>query len=765
MTPKKAIPRARKPTRAVGRSIPKLDAGPKVTGAALYVDDLTMPGMLHGATVRTAIPSGTLERIEFDSAIPWSEFVIVDHRDIPGRNLIALIEEDQPALVETEIRHAEEPVLLLAHEDREQLLRGLAGVTLHCRPRPAVLTVEDSLSCAWVVHAPDNVFKKFHIQQGDLEAGFRKAHRVLEGTYRTGHQEHVYIENNGMIGYPLEGGGIAVEGSLQCPYYVHKALAALMGFPEEQVRVLQTVTGGGFGGKEEYPSMIAAHAALLAHKAGRPVKLMYDRLEDLAATTKRHPSIVRHRTAVDREGKLLAMDVDVVMDGGAYVTLSPVVLSRGILHAAGAYCCPAVQIVGRVVATNTPPNGAFRGFGAPQTLFAIETHMDRIAEALDMDAVELRRRNLYQVGDIMPTGQVLRDSVGCTEVLEQALAASTYARRKRAAEVHNRSLRKISPGIRPRRARGVGLSLVLHGAGFTGSGEVRLASTASVDLSPEGRPRVLAASTEIGQGTNTMFAQVAADSLGVSPEFVEVVQPDTHRVPNSGPTVASRTCMVVGGLVGEAATELGQRLRALDPRGWQDDGGFGRIARRHLAEIGPLRVDRKYHPPGGLHWDDQTYRGDAYGCYGWACNVIELEVDLDTGEVRVLEVVNAHDVGRAIHPRLVEGQIEGGITQALGWALLEELRWKDGRVWNHQLTNYIIPTTMDTPPIRTILVEEPYVHGPFGAKGVGEIPMDGPAPAVVAAVRHATGVWLDEIPVSPERLLRAMAEQVAGGAR
>ncbi len=307
----------------------------------------------------------------------------------------------------------------------------------------------------------------------------------------------------------------------------------------------------------------------------------------------------------------------------------------------------------------------------------------------------------------------------------------------------------------------MGLALVYHGAGFTGSGEVKLGSVAALDLTPEGRPRVLAASTEIGQGTNTIFAQMVAEMLGIEPEAVVIHTPDTARVPDSGPTVASRTLMVVGGLLAECARGMRERLELYAERPLEGTRDFQRVARRFLAARGPLRVERRYQKPPEIQWDDATYRGDAYGVFSYCAMTVEVEVDLDTGEVGVLDVVAAADIGKAIHPVLAAGQVEGGIVQGLGWALLEEVRWKEGRVWNHQLTNYIIPTSMDAPPIAVELVELPYSRGPFGAKGVGELPMDAPAPAVIAAIAHATGVTLDRIPATPERVLAALAARPA----
>jgi len=697
-------------SRAVGRNVVRKDGAAKAAGRARYVDDLSLPGLLHARTVRSAIPCGMITglRLPFDT----SGFTIVGPRDIPGRNVVSLITDDQPCLAEGEVRHVAEPILLLAHEDRERL--AAAVVEIDYRAQDPVFDAAQS----------PRVFKRVSIGKGDIDEGFRQADFIVEGEYRTGHQEHLYIEPNGMLAIPGDG-GITVVGSLQCPYYVHRALAALLGLPEGKVRVVQAETGGGFGGKEEYPSMIAGHACLLALKSGRPVKLVYDRAEDMLATTKRHPSVVRHRTGVTRGGRLTAMDIDVLMDGGAYCTLSPVVLSRGCLHATGPYRCDHVRVNGRVVMTNTPPNGAFRGFGAPQTLFAAEVQMERVAEALGMDPSRLREMNALRSGDTTATGQVLGRDTAALDVLRAAVARSGYRRKRREYRGTN---------------RGIGLSLFFHGAGFTGSGEVTLQSKASLELTPGG-VRILASSTDIGQGQRTVHAQIVADALGVPYEAVEVAVADTSQVPDSGPTVASRTTMVVGGLLKQCAAEMRKALGPLTPAAY-------------LRKHGPLVVTKQYEPPPGLVWDDGTYRGSAYGSYGWACDVIEVERDPVTEEIRPLRVTTAHEVGKAIFPLGVRGQIEGGTAQGLGYALLEEVVMHDGAMANAQLTNYIVPTTLDTPPIDVVLLEKPYAHGPYGAKGVGEMPLDGVAPAVVNAIR-SLGVDIREIPATPERVMAA----------
>ena len=696
--------------KAVGRNVRRKDSDAKVTGAAKYIDDLTFPGMLHGRTIRSTIPRGRLNaiRLDFDA----TGFTVVDYRDVPGRNVVALIDDDQPCLAEHEIYHYAEPILLLAHADRDPL--ALADVQIDYTPQPAVFDPERSTRS----------FKNIAIDKGAIEEGFRVADVVVEGEYRTAHQEQLYIETNGMIAVP-EGSGITVYGSMQCPYYVHRALTVTLGMPAERVRVVQTETGGGFGGKEEYPSHIACHAALLALKAKRPVKLIYDRVEDLVATTKRHPSIVRHRTGLTNDGRLVAMDIDVLLDGGAYCTLSPVVLSRGIIHASGPYRCPNVRIRGRVMRTNTPPNGAFRGFGAPQTQFAIEVHMDRIGTQLGIDPVTLRKKNALRPGDTTATGQVLGDDASAIDVLQAAVKRTGFTRKFKQWQGTN---------------KGIGLSLFFHGSGFTGIGETKLASRASLELTATG-VRILVASTEIGQGTRTMHAQIVADTLKLPYDDVEVSEADTNRVPDSGPTVASRTCMIVGGLLQRAAEQMRTKLGGTTP---------AEYFRRH----GPVVITTQYERPPGLEWNDDRYLGDAYGAYGWGCNVVEVEIDRTTWAVRPAKVTAVLEIGKAIHPAMAIGQVEGGTAQGLGYALLEEVVMRDGRMVNATLTNYIIPTPPDTPPIETVLLERAYQYGPFGAKGVGEMPIDGPAPAVVNAIRHA-GHDVRAIPVTPERLMTA----------
>jgi CO/xanthine dehydrogenase Mo-binding subunit len=731
--------------RIIGTSVPRKEGRDKVTGAARYVDDITFPGLIYGLTVRSPAPRGRIVNIHFDSGIPWTGFTIVTAKDIPGKNCVMLLIDDQPALADSFVNHPEEPVLLLAHPDKYLLEEARRAIRIEIEPAAAVFTIADSLARREIIWGSDNIFKSFQVEKGDVDTVWSSAAFIVEGEYETGAQEQLYIEPQGVIAKAGPADGVTVWGSLQCPYYVHKALLLLFNLSKERIRIVQTETGGGFGGKEEYPSMIAAHAALLAWKSGKPVKMVYDRAEDMVATTKRHPSLTHHRTAVSREGKLLAMEIDFALDGGAYETLSPVVLSRGTIHAAGPYECPNVRIKSRAVATNTPPHGAFRGFGAPQSVFALERHLDRVAQVVGVSPGELRRRNFIREGQTLAVHQVIREKVDMARLMDRAFELCDYhAKRERFARENPHSIIK----------KGIGFASFLHGAGFTGSGEEYLASEAALEVTREGRVRVYAGSTEMGQGTNTVFAQIAAETLGLDCDQIEIAQPDTAQVPNSGPTVASRTTMIVGKLVESSARSIQKSLcdsGLLQPNYTPQQ--FSAACAAYIDKRGPLQSLTKYRHPTDLHWDDQHYQGDAYGAYAWAVYVAEVSVNIRTAEVRVDDFVAIQEVGKVINPILAAGQIEGGVAQGIGFALYENCVWREGRMINGQMTNYIMPTSMDVPSIRVFFEEIPYERGPAGAKGIGELPLDGTAPAVANAIADATGADIRRVPITPEVLL------------
>ncbi len=749
---------------SVGKNVTRTEGRDKVNGAAKYIDDYRYPNMWYGKTVRSTVAHARILAVNFSPNFDWSQVVVVDYKDVP-RNIVALIFDDQPLLAESLVKHVAEAIVLVAAPTKELAEKAVHHIEVVYEGLPAVLSIEESLAVKEKIFGDDNIFKQYTITKGSVEDAFQSAEIIVEGTYHVGHQEQLYIETNGIIATAKNDGSLLIEGSMQCPYYVHRAIKEAFQLADEQVTVIQTVTGGGFGGKEDFPSIVAGHAALLSRKCGHPVKIVYDRAEDFAASTKRHPAIIHHKTGLTRDGRLLAAEIDITFDGGAYCTLSPVVLSRGVIHAVGPYKCPNVKVSGRVVATNTPPNGAFRGFGVPQACFGSEMHMEKIAKTLGISPVELRRKNMLKQGDITTTGQQLNYSVGTQEVLDAVLERSDYLSK----------IEQFRQTASDNKRRGVGLSFFYHGGGFTGSGEEKIKGKAAVQLLANGQVEILTASTEIGQGVKTIFRQIVAEELAISENSVTFGKSDTSKVPDSGPTVASRTTMVVGKVVQMAAANLKAEMAKIIAAKAGCDASevkfannqitypnlaqplsFAQAAIDCLKEVGELKTMAQYSSPPGIKWDEINYTGDAYPVFSYAADVVEVEVDLDTYEVKLLKVITASDIGKAINPAMAEGQIEGGTVQALGYGLCEEVVWKDGKILNNRFTNYIIPTAQDVPEMETILVENPYPYGPFGAKGLGELPMDGGAPALVAAINNATGTFITEIPATPERILAAL---------
>jgi len=736
-------------TRIVGAPVPRKEGVDKLRGRARYVDDIEREGIWYGATVRSTIPRGFIRSIGFDRRIDWSEFAIVTAADIPGKNQIHLILADQPCLADGVVNHCDEAIVLLAHPDKYKLREAVDAVLIEYGPLPPVFTIEESERQDVIVWGSDNLFKSFLLEKGDVDSAWTHAAHIVEGEFRTGAQEHLYIENNGVIAEYSADSGVTVWGSLQCPFYVHKSLLAVFDLPEDKVRVIQTETGGAFGGKEDYPSILASHAALLALKSGHSVKMVYDRMEDLAATTKRHPSRIRHRTALDKDSKLLAMDIDIATDGGAYSTLSSTVLSRATLHSPGPYVCANVRVRSRSWATNNVPYGAFRGFGAPQAVFAIERHMNEIAAAIGIDPIELRRRNFLHDGDTTATEQVMRDPVILDQLLDRALRESDYhAKRARFTRENKTCAVK----------RGMGISAFYHGSGFTGSGERYLNSLAGLDVTPAGKVRVLVANTEFGQGTNTILTQIASEAIGIGYEDVIMAPADTGIVPNSGPTVASRTSMVVGRLIERAGLQLVAMLREHDGLGEHfTSEDFFAACERHRAAQGKVVSLCRYEAPPNIFWDDQKYRGEAYPAFAWSIQVAQVAVDTVTYSAEVEDFWSVQEVGRVLNPVLAGGQIEGGIAQGIGYALYEKVVLQNGHMANSQMTNYIMPTAEDVPPIHVFFEEIPFQYGAYGAKGIGELPHDGPAPAILNAIRDATGVGFRAIPLLPEDLFSELA--------
>lgn len=760
----------------VGKNIPRRDGAEKVTGKALYIDDVEMPGMWHGAVVRTPIPYGKVLGYELDPSFDWNQVVIADAGDIPGKNFVSMIQQDVPLIIDKGgvAMHIGEAVALIAAPTREMAYEARRHVKVLYDEWKPVLTMDESKKAAIKIRGDDNVVSHYTITKGDIKRGMKAADEIVEGTYEMGYQEHMYIETNGMIASPAtrasqcearRAGRPAIEfeivGSMQCPYYISKALSFILGMPEEKISVRQAdAVGGAFGGKEDYPSILAGYCAVLAGKTGRPVKIVYDRAEDTEVTTKRHPARVAHKTGVKKDGTITAMDIFFEMDAGAYATMTPVVLSRGIIHADGAYRCANVKIEGVAYATNKATSGAFRGFGVPQAFFPIEVHIDRVAERIGMSPLKFRRKNMLREGDTRGTGQRMDDSIATKEVLEEAVRRSDFESK----------FKKFASDRKSKLRRGIGMSFFCHGTAFTGSGEEKIKARAGLRLDGDGRICVLTACTDMGQGAHTVIPQMAADHLGIDLSLVAIERPDTALVPNSGPTVASRTTLTMGMTLKPCAGKMKDILFAFasERTGKAREGfsfdGFSllhgdeivmqvrELVKNYIGAKGPLEVIEPYTLPPGIKWDDATHSGDAYPTFGWGCDVAEVEVDMETFEVNVCKMCLAQDAGRAINPQLAEGQIEGGTLQSLGYGLMERHLVEAGRFTTGRLQTYIIPTFLDTPEMETVLVEKPYRYGPMGAKGIGEMPMNGAAPAIANAIYNATGIRICELPMTSERL-------------
>ncbi len=752
-----------KRTTLIGAGIPRPDAVDKVRGEARFADDLAFPGMLHGAVVRSPHPHAKIVRIDPSRALDDPDVAcVVTHDDVPGANVVHVIYDDQPALAQDVVRYVGEPVALIAATSRRVAKRAVAKVLVEYEELPVVSDMRAALDPDAPVIIADpaaaegggNLFNAMVLRKGDVECGFAEADVIVEAEYETGYQEHAYIEPQGAIAVLDELGSIVIYASMQCPFYVQNAVAKVMGLPLAKVRVVQTATGGAFGGKEDVPSLICSLAALMARSARRPVKLVLDRGEDVLTTSKRHPSKVRYRTGARADGTLTAIDVDVTLDAGAYQTLSSAVLWRSLCTAAGPYRIPNVKVDARSVATNTVPNGAFRGFGGPQVIFPHESQMDLLAERLEIDRAEIRRRNLLRLGDRTSTDQVVSESVGVLETLEQAVEMADWEDRLRRVEVFNAEHED--------RRRGVGLSCVIYGVGLGGKAPFLDKAGATMKLEADGSIAVAVGTVEMGQGLTTVILQLAAESLGVPIEWVHLAPVDTSRVPDSGPTVASRGTMMSGLAVLDAAKKLRERIDAVAE---ELEIPLDRVSQR-LSEIASTLWLRNLDPavegwaqtePVG--WDPETGLGDAYPVYAYATHIAEVEIDTATGESSVVDLVAVHDSGRILNRTLATGQVQGGVAQGIGFALMEEIPQRDGRLIVSGLTTYRLPTIRDVASdTRVDFVEAEFPAGPFGAKGIGEVPLMAAHAAVARAVAHATGVPIHRYPLDPPRvraLLRA----------
>ncbi len=727
---------------------PRRNAAKLFMGTEPFVDDLPIDGDWLGGTVRSKVAHGHLRKLNFDPSFDWSRVVVVTAEDIPGKNVVACLEEDQPCLCDGTIRHCGEPIALVAAPDRDTLREALAAIEAIVEPLPPVFDPFESLKGEIPIFGATNVFLEIPIHKGNVEKALRDAYKVVETDHHTPAQEHVYLETQGMRAV-FENGRYRIEGSIQCPYYLVEGVARLMGVAESDVRVIVRQTGGGFGGKEDFPTMLAGHVALLARKSGHPVRMIYDRVQDMTVTTKRHPSWIRRKTGLSRTGEILAAEVDIVLDSGAYATLSPFVLSRAALHAVGPYRCENVSIRARAVATHHPPNGGFRGFGCPQVHFATETHMDACAEALGIDPIEIRRRNVLRPGDTMPFGQVLGADTNYERLLAEAIDRTGFEIRRGEILAKAGKSRHEPLAAEGHVRRGIGLSLFMHGTGLNGYWERTARSRVCLQACDDGRVAVLTAQTEFGQGTLTALARITALAVGIDEADVVIDHPDTGIVPNSGPTVASRTVSIVRDLIREAAEKLRGKIRDFaGPEVLEDPAILKAAIARCMAEGHAMAFEAEYETSARENVDDRWSPVDAYPQYAGGCCVAEVEVDRLTGEVAVTHLDYVCDIGEVISHAMATNQVIGGAAQGLGWAVTEHVAWSDqGVMKNARFSDYAIPSACDMPPVGVIFLESDESGAPRHSKGLGELPMEGPAPAIANAVAMATGRRPERLPV------------------
>ncbi len=709
--------------KPIGKPARRVDAIEKASGTTKYLADYQFDDLLYAKMVRSGIPRGKI----VDIALPElpQGYTFVSAKDIPedGKNQLVMIKSDYKCFAEDEVRYIGETIGLLVGPDRGVLQDLGEKIVITYAEEEYAVSIEEGLSCkggAFV--GEDNCFCDFTISKGDIDEAFSHAHRIFEEEINTGWQEHVHLETNGAVAMP-EGDKFVLYVSAQCPFYVRKSIASLLNRPYEDIIVRQTATGGAFGGKEHFPDVLAGPLLVAAHVTGKAVQLIFDRHEDSAYSVKRHPSRTRFRTAVDKDGKITAMDVDVVYNAGGYESCSYVVLQRGVFHATGVYDIPSSRVRGRAVATNTFPSDAFRGFGAPQTLFAVETHLANVAHHLDLDPLEFKRRHFLKKGDETVTSGHIYEKVVLPEMTQQVLEESGYLEK----------VKKYQRGS----LKGIGISFYNHGGAFTGNGE-QMIIKAKVRLrkNSDDTVDILIGSTEMGQGFQTALIKIVADGLGIDIGRVRYPNPDTSLVSDSGPTVASRSTMIVGAIGQRAAESLRKQ--------WVD----GR----------EIIVEEEYIHPEGFPWDQNTFQGDAYIGYAWGACVVEVEVDPLTSEVTTAGIWSSHDVGVAIDELIVQGQVNGGIIQSLGYAAMEKLDFNRKTGFKQTgLSDYIIPTSMDFPSQVSTLVDNPYEFGPHGAKGMGELVFNGASAAYIDAVSRAIGKEIRSIPVPPEILTEIMS--------
>jgi CO/xanthine dehydrogenase Mo-binding subunit len=745
-----------KSTRFVAKRVKRVDAFSKVTGRAIFAEDIKLPGMLYGAVLRSPYPHAKIISIDKRRALRKRGVIaVLTAQDIPGERNVGIVIKDQPVIAYEKVRYIGDGVALVAATSMDLAREALELIGVEYEILPGVFDPEEALKKdSPRVHEKGNLIVYHKVRKGDVEKGFKEADLVIEREYSTGFVEHAYIEPEAVVAEPTEDGGVRVTGCIQNAFTTQKNVASVLGVDNAKVRIVQSALGGSFGGKDDVMTVMAARAALLAHKTGKPVKMVNTREESMRESYKRHPYRMRYRIGVKEDGIITALEAHIIADGGAYASTTPFVTWRSTVQAAGPYRIPNVKVDTYGVYTNNIYTGAMRGFGSPQVNFAIESLMDEVAEALSMDPLELRLKNALTDGDITATGQKLTHRVSLKETLLRATQEAGWREK--------REKYRKEKGRRFR--RGIGLASSFRGVSLGAEGVD--AAGIEVKVEVDGSVVIEAGIADMGQGARTVLVQMVAEELGVPMEKITILPYDTSRVPDSGPTVASRATLMGGKAAQEAAGKIKEILlevarEILNSTDVRLEGGFfisskGKIPFNDIVkkanEMGRSLNAIGWFKAPSIRWDEERGKGEPYFTYVYGTQVAEVEVDMETGKVRVLNVTAAHEVGRAINPAMAEGQIFGGVMMALGYALLEEFEIKDGipRVLNFD--EYLIPTASDTPNVKAILIENPDPIGPYGAKSLGEPTNEILAPAIANAIYNATGKRIRELPISLEQV-------------
>jgi len=726
----------------IGKSVPRDDARSKVTGQALYPGDLTMPGMLYMKILFAERPHARIRSIDTSRAKRSAGVIAVyTANDVP-KNAYDLQIKDQPVLCgpgsntpgADVVRFVGDQVALVIAETEEAATIGRDLIQVDYEDLPVVTDPLTAMQPGSILVHPElgdsNVCVHYRIRKGDVKPAFEQADIIVESEYRLPFQEHAYLQPEAGLAYIDENGRVTVQVAGQWAHTDQQAIADALGLPLEQVRVIYPSIGGAFGGREDMSVQIVL--ALAAWKLQRPVKIIWSRRESIIGHCKRHPVTIKAKWGATKAGKLLAAEMEIIADSGAYMYTSNKVLGNTTIVCTGPYAIPNVKVDTYAVYTNNIPTGAFRGFGGPQGNFVAEMQMNKLAESLGIDPVELRLRNILKEGDTLGVGTTPPGPITAGEVIETAARHSGWVRDEMGW--HKPSISRPAKGYLK---RGIGLAAGFKNVGFSFGyqehcwARIELHGSSNID-----HVVVWHAGAEVGQGTHTTMIQMAAEALGVPVDCVTLMTTDTATMDNSGSVSASRMTFMAGNAIRGAAQAALEK--------WQ-------------TEERPAVAEFKYLAPQTTPFDKETGHSMPNFAYAYAAQAVEVEVDTETGQVRVLRVISADDVGQAINPRLVEGQIEGAIVQAQGYALMENFQMKNGRVLTDQLSTYLIPTVLDIPDsVNPLIVEVPDPRGPWGARGVGEPPFLPFAPAILAAIHDATGVWLDGIPATPEKIIIAL---------